>query len=57
MTLLYRYSLEGVGRLSGEYGESVWRMLVGCLDDVERQTGGCREVVWRWGGCLEGVER
>ncbi len=43
-----------MGSLSGGYGESVWRILGGCLDDVGRLSvgmlsGGC--------GCVEGVAR
>ncbi len=44
--------LEGVGRLSGGCGETVWRGWGGCLDDlgklsgcVGRLYGGCREAV------------
>ncbi len=37
----------GVGRLSGEGGEAVWRVFLGCLEGVWRLSRGCGEAIWR----------
>ncbi len=48
----------GVGRLSGDYGEAVWRVWGGCLEGMGRLSGGCGEVVCKvWKSCLEYVWR
>ncbi len=37
---------------------AVWRVWGGCLEDMVRLSGRCRETVWReYGGCQQGVGR
>ncbi len=53
-----------MARLSGGFGETVWRVWGGYLDGVRRLSGGCGEAIGRFGEvvwvlevCREDVER